>query len=688
MPAKRTTADCPVSGRDAEGDGSELRDENVTVRQDVPTARILIVDDNPAIHDDFRKILLASSRDDVELVTLERELFGSSGRDPEPAITTRAAKFSLYSVFQGEQAVAATRDALEDGQPFQLAFVDGRMPPGISGIDTIAALWEVDPRLQVVVCTAFSDHTWSDIVRKLGHSDGLLVLRKPFDGIEVLQLAHALTRKWILGHAVRQRLDDLEVVVSSRTQALEEANEQLLLQIDQRTRAENDFRHLATHDPVTGIPNRVFLRERMLATLTRAQRTKSKAALVLVDLDHFKEVNDAYGHPAGDELLRAVAARLHSCVRSADVVARIGGDEFALLLEDIASPEEAALVAKRALKACSEPFMVSGHAVHTPPSMGIAIFPDDGSDPEELLKSADLAMYEAKESGRATYRYYAKDMLAISHEKLRLREQMLHAIERSELRVWYQPLVDLRTGEVSAMEALIRWQHPELGLVPPLKFIPAAEKSGLIVPIGAFVVQTACAQLATWRKLGLDLSMAVNVSVREVQAPGFIEMVTRALAAAELEPHLLELELTESDAMREPEQFAAILNAVAAMGVRIAIDDFGSGYSSLMRLRQMPINVLKVDRFLIQDIVSSPRDTAIVGAVVAMGRSLDLTVVAEGVETSAQLETLRNLRWDHAVATPCDRVQGYLISKPLPSEEATAWALAARDGKALQRTGS
>jgi GGDEF domain-containing protein len=305
--------------------------------------RILIVDDNPAIHEDFRKILISRPREQP-LAELERELFGE--REPvEPPPSARGFEFSLESVYQGERAIVLAREALAQGRPFQLAFVDGRMPPGMSGIDTIAGLWEVDPRLQVVVCTAFSDHSWTEIVRKLGHSDGLLVLRKPFDSIEVLQLAHALTRKWILGHALRQRLDDLEVAVSARTQALEAANQELRVQIDQRTRAENDFRHLATHDPVTGIPNRVLLRERMMASLARAERNGTSVALILVDLDHFKEVNDSYGHPAGDELLRVMAERLRSCVRASDVVARIGGDEFVLLLEDIQRPEEAAAVA-------------------------------------------------------------------------------------------------------------------------------------------------------------------------------------------------------------------------------------------------------------------------------------------------------------------------------------------------------
>lgn len=654
--------------------------------------RILVVDDNPAIHDDFKKILAPASNPSQELERLELELFGGGGREggremslkpPDPG-TSRG--FSISSALQGERAVELAAEALSQGRPFNLAFVDVRMPPGMSGIDTIARLWEIDPRLQVVVCSAYSDHTWSDIVQRLGHSDGLLVLRKPFESIEVLQLAHALTRKWSLDQALKQRLDDLELAVRARTSALEETNRALLDQIQQRSRIELDLKHLATHDPLTSVPNRMLLRERMDACLSRARRHGSHVALILLDLDHFKEVNDAYGHAAGDELLRLVAERLRACVRTSDVVARLGGDEFVLLLDDVTEPEEAAIVAERVLRACSAPFLLFGNEVHTPPSLGIAVFPDDCSNADDLLKCADLAMYEAKEAGRATFRFYAGAMLASSHEKLRLREELMRALERDQFRVYYQPLVELEGGAVTVMEALVRWQHPELGLVSPIKFIPAAERSGLIARLGAWVLRTACAQLAEWRRSGAELSVAVNVSAREVQAPDFVEIVTEALAAAGLEPAHLELELTESVALKDPEKSADVLGRLSRLGVRLAIDDFGSGYSSLMRLRQMPISVLKIDRFFVQDIVSSPRDAAIVAAVVAMAHSLGLKVVAEGVETREQLAALRTLKADLDQKTSCDLIQGYLLSRPLPAVEATA-LLANPAGRILRMTG-
>jgi diguanylate cyclase (GGDEF)-like protein len=647
--------------------------------------RVLIVDDNQAIHEDFKKILLFEQERNTELDELEAALFGSLPLHGPAEVSDR--NFRIDSAYRGEQAVEMVRAATSQGAPYCLAFVDVRMPPGLSGIETIPLLWKEDPRLQVVICTAYSDHTWNEIVQSVGYRDSLLVLRKPFDAIEVLQAAHALAKKWVLGLELQQRLADLELAVKHRTASLERTNLELSAQIERRARAEQELRQLATHDPLTGIPNRVLLHERLSAALARARRQSSVVALMLLDLDHFKDVNDTYGHPAGDELLVAFVKRLSECVRTSDTVARMGGDEFAIVLEDIAEPEDAAIVAERLLKACSEPVSVAGTKLHALPSIGVAVFPNDCGDAEGLIKSADVAMYEAKEAGRAQYRYYSRAMLADSREKLMLREQLMLALEREELRVWYQPLFDAKTGRVTAMEALVRWKHPELGMVPPIKFIPAAEKSGLIVAIGAWVLRTACMQIAAWRRLGAsNLCIAVNASAREVQSPDFVDLVKNALADAELDPGALELELTESAAMKNPEQSAHVLRQLSGLGVRLAIDDFGAGHSSLLRLRDMPISVLKIDRFFVRDIASSPRDRAIVAAVAGMAQSLGLTVVAEGVETQEQLEALKNLSWD-ASRTCCDRIQGFLLSKPLPSSEATQFLDEARALRPFKQTG-
>gem|GEM_PF-543017 len=633
---------------------------------------ILVVDDNAAIHDDFRKILLPGNDEPGRLDQLENALFGDEPPTRRGRFLPHQA-FTLHSAYGGEQAIAMVRDATRQGRHFCVAFVDVRMPPGINGIETIPHLWQADPNLQIVICTAYSDHTWSDIVRSFGYRDSLLVLRKPFDSIEALQVAHALARKWTLGRQVKLRMEALEHAVQARTADLERTNRELSEQVARCNAAEHELRKLATHDTLTEVPNRVLLRERLQSALARAKRQQGLAALLLLDLDHFKDLNDTYGHQAGDQVLREFSERLRTCVRISDTVARMGGDEFAILLEDIAEPEEAAIIAERVLRVCADPFDVLGNAVHVPPSIGIAVYPNDCSDVESLVQSADVAMYEAKENGRATYRYFSHQMLESSQEKLMIREQLLQAVELGQLRVYYQPLLDARTGHVSTMEALVRWEHPSLGLIPPIKFIPAAEKSGLIVPIGAWVLRTACQQLAQWRALGAcNLSMAVNVSARELQSLGFVDTVQGVLSETDLDPGLLELELTESTALRDPELSVQVLSELARHGVRLAIDDFGSGHSSLMRLRSIPISVLKIDRFFVRDIVSSSRDRAIVTAVISMAHTLGLVVVAEGVETNEQLTALRDLRCDGS-DTSCDRYQGYLLSRPLPADKATAF---------------
>lgn len=649
--------------------------------------RILIVDDNNAIHDDFRKILAPVPQSVAELDDLEAEIFGA-----RPRVSARAPAVTLFDVdsaYQGLQAVELVRRAASEGRPYALAFVDGRMPPGLSGIETVPLLWQIDPRLQVVISSAYSDHSFTDIVDTLGHSDGLLVLRKPFDAIEVLQVAHALTRKWALSREVAARIDELELTVRMRTKALEDKNAELELQVAERIRAENELKQLATHDLVTGAPNRVLLHDRAVEALSRARRRNETVALMLLDLDHFKDVNDTYGHPTGDALLRAAAQRLKGCVRLTDVVARLGGDEFAILLDGLAEPEEAAIIAERVLTSFGAPFEVGGQELHAPTSIGIAVFPNDCDNVEDLLKSADLALYEAKEGGRAGFRFYAEGMLASSQEQLKLRERLARAVEHDELCVHYQPLVELESGRITAMEALVRWQHPELGLVPPMKFIPAAEKSGQIVAVGRWVLETACKKLSEWRRAyAPELVLAVNVSGREVQAADFVDFVLGTLEKWKLEPSCLELELTESAAMTDVDQSAEVFRRLAARGVRIAIDDFGAGYSSLMRLKQMPISVLKIDRFFVRDLVSNPRDAAIVRTVVAMAHSLGLTVVVEGIETEEQLAALKNMTWDDPVRATCDRVQGYLLSRPLAADAATALIENLRQQPTLRRTGS
>lgn len=634
-----------------------------------PAFRALVVDDNPAIHKDFAKILGPSRNSKAdELSALESELFGAAPETQERQI------FELDSAYQGDDAIRLVRQSLEQRRPYCVAFVDMRMPPGMNGIDTISAIWDIDPHVQIIICTAYTDHTWDEIVGTLGRTDGLLVLRKPFDSIEVLQAAHALSSKWELAAQVQSRLDELDSAVRERTSALEHTNRKLLREVQSRTEAENTLRHMASHDALTGLPNRSLLQDRIKSAIARAQRYGAKLAVMLLDLDHFKEVNDSCGHEAGDALLTVIAERLRHCAREVDTVARMGGDEFVILLEGLADPKDAALVAQRVVESCSEPIAVMGHELRTPPSIGIAIYPDDCQDAASLLKSADLAMYEAKNTGRATFHYYSDEMLRSSLEMLRVREELAAAVSQDQMQLWYQPLVDVATGNVAGMEALARWRHPELGVIPPLKFIPAAEKSGLIVPLGAWILEAACQQLAEWHQQEQpNLSMAVNVSIRQLKSDNFVEVVTRAIQKSAIKPSCLELELTESAVMDDFPRSLQVLGELSDLGVRLAIDDFGAGYSSLTRLKELPIHTLKIDRFFIRDVVVDPRGAAIVRAVIAMAHSLGLTVVAEGVETPEQLDFLRTLEWTGEVRSVCDRVQGYLLGRPAPPEQARSF---------------
>jgi len=638
-----------------------------------PPLRILIVDDDPSIHDDFRKILAAPERRPPALERIEAALFptheGSAGT---PTARTHDS-FHIDSAFQGQEAVHLAEQAVQQGQPFGVVFIDVRMPPGLDGIETISRLWRTDPELQVVVCTAHSDHSWIDMVSPLGNRDDLLVLRKPFDAIEVLQMAHALARRRIHVTENRRRLADLERLVSEQTHQLDSQSAELRAQGDRCAAAESALEHLATHDALTGAPNRVQLREQMTAALSRARRHESHVALLIVSLGQFKEVNSMFGRSTGDELLRSVTDRLRSCVRASDTVARIGGDEFAVLLEDLVRQDEAAIVAERILATCGAAFDECGHSVLTPPSIGLAAFPNDCSDPETLLRCADLAAVHARQSTQATICRYTDGMLANSHERMALRERLGRAVEHNELELWYQPWFDLRSGSVAAVEALLRWNHPELGLVLPAKFVPSAERSGAIVPIGAWVLETACRQMADWSDSGgPPITLAVNVSAKQVACPGFVELVTRVLVEVSLDPRRLELELTESAALGDSEQCAGVFAQLAALGIRLAIDDFGSGYSSLLRLRQTPISVVKIDEFFLREIGVNARDATIVRSVAAMARALGMTVVAEGVNNAEQLKALRQLGGSATGGPACDRVQGFLLGRPLPATESTA----------------
>jgi diguanylate cyclase (GGDEF)-like protein/PAS domain S-box-containing protein len=435
--------------------------------------------------------------------------------------------------------------------------------------------------------------------------------------------------------------------------------------ITKQKQAEELLNYLANYDPLTKLPNRNLLYDRLGQSLSRAQWHKRFVATLFLDLDRFKVINDTLGHNHGDLLIKSVSERLTGCVRNGDTVARLGGDEFVIVLEDVAQAQDISIVAQKIVDSFSRSFSVEGVEFFITASIGISIYPHDATDPDALLKNADVAMYRAKERGRNNYQVYARDMNARILEHLALETDLRRALERDEFQLHFQPQVEIKTGKIVGMEALVRWNKPDTGLISPAKFIPLAEETGLIVPIGEWVLRAAAKQSKAWEDAGYPgLRTAVNLSARQFQNENLVEVVRKVLNETGLDPHRLELELTESILMQKEKNTIAVLNEINAMGVWLSIDDFGTGYSSLGYLKRFPISTLKIDQSFIRDITTNEDDKAIVTAIITLAHSLKLKVIAEAVETREQLELLRSL--------DCDEVQGYLFCRPLPALEAEA----------------
>ena len=439
--------------------------------------------------------------------------------------------------------------------------------------------------------------------------------------------------------------------------------------ISKRRLAEERVEYLATRDPLTGLPNRMLVNDRLEQGVANAARKRAGLAFMFIDLDRFKTINDSLGHDVGDELLKRVAARLSACVRATDTVARLGGDEFAVILENLAGSgnrdvhEGAQQVAEKMIAALASPIMINTHHLTTSCSIGIGIYPTDGPDPKTLMKHADVAMYDAKAKGRNNYQFFSHELNAKAQERLSIENYLRLALRREELLLYYQPRVSFRTGKITGVEALIRWQHPRHGLLAPDKFIGVAEDSGLIVPMGEWVIDHAFRQVAEWQqKSGRDIRLAVNMSVGQMfDADRLVRVLEQTAKAAALDLHTVELELTESMLLKNIDDTAVLLKQLGDMGLGLAIDDFGTGYSSLSYLKQLPVDSIKVDSSFVRDIGTDPNDEAIIRAIIAMTHSLKLNVIAEGVENEDQYRVLRDLE--------CDEYQGFFFSKPLPPVE-------------------
>lgn len=628
--------------------------------------RVLVVDDSPNIHEDIRKIL---QRDDVsstrELKRMSALLFDGPTTPAHPSLRHT---FEIDSAFGGEEGVDKIQTSVRDDQPYMLAFVDVRMPPGLDGIATISSMWQLDPNLQVIVCTAYSDYSWEAAIAELGHSDGLLFLKKPFDEVEVLQGAHAMARKWWLQRAVNERVDNLEGMVKARTRELEARNALLEREISERQRVEEQFRYLATHDALTGLANRVLLYDRLRHAIDQAQRYKHPVGVTLIDLDAFKPVNDRFGHQVGDLLLRAVAQRLTELTRQSDTIARMGGDEFVAVLERLTDPAEAEVVAGRITEGLKRPFEIEGHTIEIAGSVGLAVYPEDAEDAETLLKGADAAMYRAKAEGRGRWDRCTN---VWGTAKSSIGDDLSKALKGGGLRLAFQPVVGFESGEIMSMETLIRWSHPELGELSPSYFVRAAESSGLAKPLGDWLLETACATYREWLDEHIaPRAVAINISGSQLRRSDFVEAVKGALTRHGLAAGQLEIEVTESAALEDIDRSVDMLGQLKALGVRVVIDDFGAGISSIRRLKRLSVSAVKIDRFWTEHIATSPDDAAAIGAIIAMARSLGLEVVAEGIETSAQVAALHAIATVRTPPVTCDRLQGYLVGRPIKNETA------------------
>jgi diguanylate cyclase (GGDEF)-like protein len=604
--------------------------------------RVLVVDDEQAVLDAYRQVLGRPRRnsDREAMDELRVKIFlASAGAAVAAGSAPQAPQFEPVFCSGAEAAVAAVREACGADRPFAVAFLDMRMPPGPDGVWTAVRIREIDPQVEIVICTAYSDVDPVEIGQRVPPEDKLFYLQKPFHPHEVRQMALALGEK--------------------------RANE------ERRLKEVTDF------DPLTGLANRTRFLGHLKQAVSTAQRRQRMLSVLYVDLDNFRRVNDVLGHIVGDEMMRSVAQRLQEILRrdaraagtvlpdvTADDIARLGGDQFVVLLHDIGDPQEASAVAALLTRPLTSPAPVEQSPVTLTASVGIAIYPNDSADEEELFRHSGIAMYNAKRQGRGQFAFFGHAMSDGAQTRFSLERQLEAALARNEFSLHYQPQFDLGTGRISGMEALLRWSNAELGVISPDEFIPLAEETGLIEPIGEWVLRTACRQFKEWQDMGLAPGrIAVNVSARQFSGDHFLALVQGALRDSRLAPSYLELEITESLMMKDEVHTRQMLSGLRHIGVSIAIDDFGMGYSSLGRLSEFAVNRLKIDRSFVQSADSLGRNATIVTAIVAMARALGVEVVAEGVENFSQLLHLQDQK--------CNEAQGFLLSRPLHAAEAT-----------------
>jgi len=720
---------------------------------------ILIIDDNQEIHKDFIKILTRNPNvGRKELSELESQIFGT-----EQVVKDTLPLFKIDTASQGQEGVEKIIKAKQEGRSYALAFVDVRMPPGWDGVETIKHIWEIDPDMQIVICTAYSDYTWEETIDQLGQKENLLILKKPFDNVAVRQLSCALTKKWqllqeshdytkFLENRIDERTSSLKQSLSVTRGTLESSEEGILVtdnnnkvidynqnvidmwgisstilegkditvffehianqlenpdafltfvksgfqmigpikldkikskdervfdhysqsykkddivagriwsfrDITQRATLESKIEYQATHDSLTGLPNRLLLMDHLHQEMLRSKRDNTSVALLFFDLDRFKLINDSLSHSAGDKLLKMVSNRLKKIIRGVDTLARLGGDEFVVVITSISDLNSVQAITSKLLETFHKSFFIDEHEITMSPSIGISIYPQNGDTIDELLRNADSAMYHSKEMGGNKFTFYNAELNQKMLARVDMETALHKAIKKNEFVLHYQPQLDLTSNELVSVEALVRWQHPTKGLILPLDFIPLAEETGLITVIGEWVIREACKQNKLWQDQGYPpIRMAINIASKQLKQPDLIKMIADILQEVQLEPQYLELELTENVLVNCVESIEKIAK-LKAMGVQLTLDDFGSGYSGLNYLRDISIDRIKIDKSFVNNINVNRGDEIIIQAIVSMAKELNLEVLAEGIETSEQLSFLTEKK--------CGHVQGFYFSKAL-----------------------
>jgi len=635
-----------------------------------PNRRILVVDDNRDIHLDFAKILAHLANGGDALRDAEAVLFG------EEVTIEPAEQFDIDSAFQGQEALEKIREAYRTGNPYAMAFVDICMPPGWDGVETICRIWKEHPELQVVVCTAYAEYSWNDMLRRLDRKENLLILKKPFENIEVRQLARALTEKWHLARQAAMKLQEVEQLVEQRTIELQAVNGQLRNEIGMREQAEDQLRHDSLHDTLTGLPNRALLMDRLNQSVRRSVRDPDyRFAVLFLDIDNFKVVNDSLGHAAGDQLLIGVAKRLSEAVRASDSVVRIGegfasrlgGDEFVILLDGLSNTVDASRVAERIHSVLAVPFQLGAQELVVSTSIGIAVSCSSEESAEALLRDADTAMYRAKSNGKARHAVFDEAMHAAAVNRLNLENDLRRAVEAGEFVVHYQPIVSIESSQTAGFEALARWNHPSRGILQPDVFIPIAEETGLIAPLGRQVLEAACEmsrKINEHRPASQWLRVSVNISKRQLTAAGFLKDVSAVLENTGCPAEGISFEITESVIPDDPSLILDKLTAIRALGIELHMDDFGKGLSSIAALRDLPFNKLKIDQSFVKCLESHKKYSAIIHSVVDLAHNMDMKIIAEGIETPDQFAQLLTLG--------CDYGQGFLFSRPVTAEVAVS----------------